>query len=103
MKLVNYDPDKHDVDGFIFGGWIPSHVGVSRKRVFAVLLHPPANYPCGGVSFDKHDRFTPSKNPKKRKTNYALRVRRGEETTIIAWPDSIAEAQRKLDAEVQRS
>jgi len=93
MKLVKYDEKKHDPSGFVFNLWEPTHVAVRDGEVVAVLTRQPANSAIGSLEFQARE----NKGKISGRLN-ALRVkvddRRG--TTIISYPDTVAEANLKL-------
>jgi hypothetical protein len=102
MKLSKYEETKHDVSGFVFGGWTPTHVAMKGKKVQAVLLTPPENFYHGSDRLVEHMSKTKRSTKTRKKLQMSLRVLRPKATsqqepsTVIAWPDSVSEAEEKL-------
>lgn len=91
MKLTKYDEQKHNVEGFIFAGWTPTHVLMKGKTAQAVLVKAPGQY---HLLQDKWDKKAGRQKP----VELILRVRvKGDRTTVVAYPDTVAEANVKLE------
>ena len=96
MKVVlsTYDPEKHDVDGFVFNGWSPEKVVIVKGKTAAVVVKTPKSLLQWGSTNFRGIELT----GKIRGPVYIVRVRTKTATTIIAYPDTLDEARQSLTA-----